>query len=126
MKAIVCTKYGPPEVLQLREVEKPSPKANEILIKIHAVSINYGDIIARNFKNISPGEFNMPFLFWILARLSFGFRKPKRKILGNVFAGEIESVGTDVKKFKTGNRSLDILEKKWEPMPSTYVCPKMV
>jgi NADPH:quinone reductase-like Zn-dependent oxidoreductase len=103
MKAIVYTQYGSPEVLHLKEVEKPSPKANEVLIRVHAVSVNFGDIIARNFKNVSPREFNMPLLFWILSRFGFGFSKPKKTILGNTFAGEVETVGMDVKHFKKGD-----------------------
>jgi NADPH:quinone reductase-like Zn-dependent oxidoreductase len=104
MKAIVCTKYGPPEVLQLREVEKPAPKDNEVLIRVHAASVNYGDILARNFKAVSPRKFNMPFLFWIFVKLYFGIRKPRITVLGSEFAGEIESVGKDVKRFKAGDR----------------------
>jgi NADPH:quinone reductase-like Zn-dependent oxidoreductase len=99
MKAIVYTKYGPPDVLQLKEVEKPTPKDNEILIRIHATSVNYGDIIARNFKDVSPRKFNMPFPFWVLSKIVFGFRKPKITILGSEFAGEIESAGKDVRLF---------------------------
>ena len=104
MKAIVCTKYGPPEVLHLKEVEKPTPRDNEILIKIHATTVNYGDTLARNFKDISPRKFNMPFLFWLFAKIYFGIRKPKITILGNEFAGEIASAGKDVKSFKQGDR----------------------
>jgi len=100
MKAIIYTKYGPPDVLQLEDVEKPTPKDNEILIRIYATSVNYGDIVARNFKEISPRKFNMPLLFWLFAKIFFGFRKPKITILGSEFAGEIESVGKDVKSFK--------------------------
>ena len=62
MKAIKYSQYGPPDVLELVELEKPAPKSNELLVKVGAVSINYGDMIARNFKNISSREFNMPFL----------------------------------------------------------------
>ncbi|MBL7135796.1 MAG: NAD(P)-dependent alcohol dehydrogenase [Candidatus Marinimicrobia bacterium] len=104
MKAIVYTKYGPPDVLQLKEVEKPTPKDNEILIRIYATTINYGDIIARNFKNISPRKFNMPMPFWFGARIYFGLRKPKITILGAELAGEIEAVGKDVKRFKEGDQ----------------------
>jgi NADPH:quinone reductase-like Zn-dependent oxidoreductase len=104
MKAIVWTKYGPPEVLQLKEVEKPAPKEDEILIRIYSTSVNYGDIVARNFKEISPRKFNMPFLFWFFAKIFFGIRKPKITILGSEFAGEIESVGKDVKSFKQGDQ----------------------
>jgi len=103
MKAIVCTEYGPPDVLQLKEVEKPTPKDNEILISVYATSVNYGDIIARNFKEVSPRKFNMPFLFWLIAKISFGLGKPKIKILGSEFAGEIEATGKDVKRFKEGD-----------------------
>lgn len=104
MKAVVCTKYGSPDVLQLTEIEKPLPKDNEILIRVHATSVNFGDTMARNFKAISPRQFNMPFLFWLMAKISFGLNQPKITILGNEFAGEIEAVGNNVKKFKQGDQ----------------------
>jgi len=104
MKAIVYTKYGPPDVLQLQEVEKPAPKDNEVLIRVFATSVNYGDLVARDFKEISPQEFNMPLLFWLLAKMSFGLSKPKVTILGSEFAGEIEAVGKNVKLFKQGDQ----------------------
>ena len=104
MKAITYTKYGSPDVLQLVEVEKPTPKDNEILIRIHATPVNYGDTLARNFRSISPGKFNMPFFFWLLARMTFGFRTPKIKTLGSELAGDIESVGKNVKLFKAGDK----------------------
>jgi NADPH:quinone reductase-like Zn-dependent oxidoreductase len=104
MKAIVYTEYGPPDVLQLTEVEKPTPKDNEVLIRVYATSVNYGDIIARDFRSITPRKFNMPFLFWLPARIYFGLRKPRVKILGNEFAGEIEAIGKDVKRFKKGDQ----------------------
>ena len=104
MKAIVYTEYGSPDVLQLKEVEKPTPKDNEVLIRIYATTINFGDMMARNIKAISPRKFNMPFLFWLPARLAFGFRKPKKNILGSEFAGEIQAVGKEVKRFKQGDQ----------------------
>jgi NADPH:quinone reductase-like Zn-dependent oxidoreductase len=104
MKAIVCTKYGSPDVLQLKEVEKPAPKDNEVLIRVRATSVNFGDTMARDFKAITPREFNMPFLFWLLTKISFGLREPKITILGSEFAGEIEKVGKDVKRFKKGEQ----------------------
>ena len=104
MKAIVYTKYGPPDVLELKEVEKPAPKDNEVLIRVHATSVNFGDLLARNFKDISPGKFSMPLLFWFFAKMYFGFTKPKITILGNEFAGEIESAGKDVNLFKKGDQ----------------------
>lgn len=104
MKTIIYTEYGGPDVLHLKETEKPVPGINEVLVRVHAVSVNYGDIIARNFKNLPASEFNMLALFRILAQFGFGFSKPKRQILGNTFAGEVESVGSDVKKFRAGDQ----------------------
>lgn len=103
MKAIVYNEYGSPDVLHLQEVEKPTPKDNEILIKIHANSVNFGDIVARKLPKLSSDEFHMPSLFRLFARLEFGFRTPKKTILGNEFAGEIESVGQAVTRFKKGD-----------------------
>jgi NADPH:quinone reductase-like Zn-dependent oxidoreductase len=97
MKAIVWTKYGPPEVLQLKEVEKPSPKDNEVLIRIEATTVTAGDCELRSFK--------LPILFWIILRLYMGLRKPRRtRILGMELAGEIEAVGKDVKHFSKGDQ----------------------
>ena len=104
MKAIVCEKYGSPEVLQLKEVAKPTPKDNEVLIRVHAASVNFGDLMARNFKAVSPRQFNMPFLLWLLAKISFGLSQPKITILGSELAGEIEAVGKDVTKLKIGDQ----------------------
>ncbi len=104
MKAIVYTKYGPPDVLQLKEVEKPTPKEDEILIRIYATPVNYGDIMVRNLRKISLREFHMPEPFWIINRMIFGFSKPKITILGAELAGEIEAVGKDVKRFKEGDQ----------------------
>ena len=104
MKAIVYTEYGPPDVLQLKDVEKPRPKENEVLVKIYATSVNYGDILARKFKDITPGNFNMPLPFWLISKFVFGLSHPKINILGNEFAGEIADVGTDVKQFIVGDQ----------------------
>ena len=98
MKAIVYDKYGPPDVLELREVEKPIPKDNELLVKIHATTVTIGDTIMRSFK------LPIPRWQWLFARIYLGIRKPKRTILGMELAGEIESVGQDVTRFKTGDQ----------------------
>jgi NADPH:quinone reductase-like Zn-dependent oxidoreductase len=96
MKAVVCTKYGPPEVLQLKEVEKPVPKDNEVLVKIYATTVTVADVRVRGFK--------VPLSFWLPARIALGLRKPKKPILGSVFAGEIESAGNKVKLFTKGDQ----------------------
>ena len=98
MKAVAYEKYGPPEVLQLKEIEKPVPRDNEVLVKIHATTVTIGDTIMRSLK--IPG----PLWQRLFARLYLGIRKPKRNILGMELAGEIESVGKDVTRFKPGDR----------------------
>lgn len=103
MKAIELSRYGPPEVLHLKEVDKPVPKDNEALIRVHATSVNYGDLIARNFRAVTPGKFNMPGLFWFFAKLYFGFNKPRVTRLGSEFSGVVESVGKEVTAFKPGD-----------------------
>src|SRR3989304_10236929 len=91
MKAIVCTKYGPPEVLQLKEVEKPAPKDNEVLIKIHATTVHIGD---TKIRRLEPGlGFVKDLLFKPIIRIIIGFTGPRKKILGMELAGEIEVVG---------------------------------
>ena len=91
MKAIVCTKYGPPDVLQLKEVEKPVPKDNEVLIKVHAATVNRTDCATLSAK---------PFF----ARFITGIFKPKKQIPGTEFAGEIEAIGKNVTSFKVGDK----------------------
>ncbi len=95
MKAIAWTKYGAPEVLKLKEFEKPSPKNNEVLIKIHASSVTAGDCRLR--------ALTVPMGFWLPTRLVFGLTKPRSPIPGMDISGEIESVGKDVKLFKKGD-----------------------
>ena len=98
MKAIVCSKYGPPEVLQLKEVEKPAPKKNEVCIKIFATTVTASDCIVRGFK--LPAWHPMG----LAMGLAIGFGRPRQPILGMMFAGEVDSVGKDVTTFKTGDQ----------------------
>jgi NADPH:quinone reductase-like Zn-dependent oxidoreductase len=97
MKAIVHTKYGPPDELQLKEVEKPVPKEDEVLIKIHATTVTTSDCNVRNFTFV-------PNLFLLPSRMQLGFNKPKINILGVDLTGEIEAVGVDVKRFIKGDQ----------------------
>ncbi len=96
MKAIVYKEYGPPDVLQVKEVEKPTPKDDEILIKVHAAEVTKADCELRSFK------FQVKW-FWLPLRIALGLTKPKRQILGGYFAGEVASVGKKVAKFKKGD-----------------------
>ena len=96
MKAIVCTKYGPPEVLQVKEVEKPIPKDNEVLIKVYAASATISDCLVRS------GKVNI--LLWLPMRIFVGFRRPRKPILGLELAGEVEGIGKDVKRFKKSDQ----------------------
>lgn len=96
MKAVICTKYGEPEVLQLKEVEKPVPKDNEVLVKVYATAPTISDCYVRSGK--------VSFWLWIPMRLYVGFLRPRNPVLGFDLAGEIEDLGKDVKKFKKGDQ----------------------
>ena len=97
MKAIVYENYGSPEVLHVKEVEKPVPKDNEVLIKVHAAEVTKADCEMRSFN------FQVKW-FWLPLRTALGLIKPKRQVLGGYFAGEVESIGKDVSKFNKGDQ----------------------
>ena len=103
MKAIVCTKYGSSDVLQLKEVEKPTPKENEVLIRVYAATVTSGDVWIRS-STYSPW-------FWLFGRIMYGLTKPRKTIPGNELAGEIESVGKEVRQFKKGDQVFGIIWK---------------
>ncbi len=116
MKAVICTKYGPPEVLQLKEIPKPEPKRDEICIKIKATAVNSADIRVR--------KFDVPVSFWIPARFALGLFRPKHQILGIVSSGVVESVGTDVRRFKPGDKVFAASDFEHWGAYAEYLCLK--
>ena len=95
MRAMICTKYGPPDVLQIRQCQKPIPKADEVLIKVYATSVTNSDLFIRGS--------NIPLRFMIPMRLMLGIRRPRNPIIGEVLAGVIEHVGSAIKRFQVGD-----------------------
>ena len=96
MKAAVCTKYGPPEVVQIQEVEKPVPSDNDVLVKVKATVVSSGDSRTHGF--------DVPPLPWVPYRLMAGIFAPRKNILGFTFSGEVEAIGKNVKKFQVGDQ----------------------
>ena len=96
MNAIIFTQYGAPDVLQLTEVAKPTPKDHEVLIRICATTVTAGDCEMRSF--------NIPLFIWLPLRLYMGLSKPRKHILGQELAGEIEAIGKDVTRFRKGDQ----------------------
>ena len=96
MKAVICNKYGGPEVLELKEVQKPEPSDNEVCVKIYATAVTNSDIFIRGSK--------LPFPIIIPFRLMIGISKPRKSIIGLVFSGEVESIGKNIKRFKPGDK----------------------
>ncbi|MBT3423084.1 MAG: NAD(P)-dependent alcohol dehydrogenase [Bacteroidetes bacterium] len=113
MKAIICTKYGDPEVLQLQEINKPVPKDDEVCIKIFATSITGSDIIIRGCKLTGLMRFMMG--------VAIGFKKPRNPILGAIIAGEIDTIGKNVRQFKKGDKIYGVtIKSPMQPRLGTY------
>ncbi|MBO0447495.1 hypothetical protein IGJ55_000790 [Enterococcus sp. AZ170] len=110
MKAIICTGYGVPDVLMLQEIEKPTPKSNQILIKIHATTVTSGDCVVRGAKRYSP-----------IMKIMFGFKRPRQPILGTEFSGIIEEVGENSTKFKVGDAVFALTGMKFGGY-AEYIC----
>lgn len=115
MKAIICTQYGPPEVLQLQEVAKPAPKNSEVLIKIHATAVTASDSITRRYK------FRLWPLMRLVSGLIMGTTKPRKPIPGFVVAGEIEATGKEVQHFQTGDQVYGVTMLRFSAH-AEYVC----
>ena len=96
MEAILCTAYGGPDVLRLEEVEKPRPKAGEVLVRFHATTASRADCEIRRFE--------LPAWIWLPIRLAFGVMKPRVRILGQELAGEVEALGDGATSFAPGDR----------------------
>ena len=114
MKAILHTAYGPPDELQLKEVEKPVPNDNEVLIKIHATTITTSDCNMRNLTFV-------PKLYWLPMRMQFGFRKPNNHRLGFDLAGDVEAVGKRVNRFNIGDQVFGTTEPA-SGAHAEYIC----
>lgn len=121
MKAIIYTEFGPPDVLELAEVPTPSPRDSDVLIRVHAASVAYGDLLARDFRHVTASEFNMPLPLLFPMRLVFGVRKPRVNILGSEFAGEVAAVGRAVTRFKPGDAVMGYLGQRMGAY-AEYVC----
>ncbi len=113
MRAVVCTGYGPPDVLQLRDVRKPAPKDDEVLVRIRATTVSASDCELRAF-DFAPW-------IWLPMRLATGFRKPRQSVLGHELAGDVESVGKDVGSFKVGDRVFAAMPIAWGGY-AEYIC----
>jgi len=114
MKAAIYTKYGPPSVLKVQEIDKPSPKENEVLIKIHTATVTSGDARLR--------ASDFPPLFWLPARLIFGLFAPKKKMLGHELAGVVEAIGGKVDRFKVGDHVFGTTTMQPTGSYAEYIC----
>ncbi|NRB50224.1 MAG: NAD(P)-dependent alcohol dehydrogenase [Saprospiraceae bacterium] len=113
MKAVICTAYGTPEVLQMQTIDKPIPKSNEVLIKVQATTVTVADFRIRSFT--------VPRSMWLPVRLALGLFKPRQGILGLELSGEIEAVGKEVNTYKVGDEVFGSSMDKWGGY-AEYVC----
>src|SRR5260221_10148532 len=115
MKAIVCTKYGLPDVLELQDVKKPTPKNNEVLIRIHATAVTASDCLIRKFNPFTGN------LMGLVGGLVIGFTKPRSSILGGVLAGDVEVAGRAVTQLKAGDQVFSFTtQSALQPRFGTY------
>jgi NADPH:quinone reductase-like Zn-dependent oxidoreductase len=104
VKAAVLREFGPPDVLHVEDVAGPSIwSRHAVLIRVRATSVNVGDTLVRNFAAVSPRAFHMPWLFWLIGKLAFGFARPRVHILGSEFSGTVEAVGERVTSLRPGD-----------------------
>jgi NADPH:quinone reductase-like Zn-dependent oxidoreductase len=121
MKAMICTEFGSPEVLKLAEIEKPFPGDNEVLIRNYAAAVTVSDIFARSGKT---GNALYDILFWLPMRIFLGFKGPRKPVLGFDLAGEIETAGKNVKRFRKGDRVFAFTGMKFGAYAEFCVLPE--
>ncbi|GAB4340775.1 MAG: NAD(P)-dependent alcohol dehydrogenase [Calditrichia bacterium] len=112
MQVVEYNHYGGPEVLHLAERPEPTPGPREIVIRNFYTTVNFGDLLGRRFGKVSADRFTMPVVLWLLARLDFGFFRPRKKILGSEFAGKVINIGEEVSRFKIGDTVFGYLGQK--------------
>jgi NADPH:quinone reductase-like Zn-dependent oxidoreductase len=121
MRASYFTNYGAPEVLGLQDLPVPVPADDELRVRVHATSVGFGDLVARNFGAMTPRRFNMPFLLWLFSKFYFGFSKPRVHVLGSEFSGVVDQVGKRVTSFQVGDAVFGFLGARMGAA-AEYVC----
>jgi NADPH:quinone reductase-like Zn-dependent oxidoreductase len=124
MRAAICTKYGPPEVVKIENVQKPIPKDNEILIRIITTTVQTGDCKLRDLTGVNAAKTNYNPVVKFLMRVMMGYNKPKNPIFGTELYGEIESIGKKVTKHKAGDEVIVMTDVKMGAHAEYLVCPE--